>query len=244
MKSFWEIETEKERKGIKPWEGARLLMADLSLDKEGAKRIVPFGMSVGKNPKATMFIANYPKTSFSEPYREAALLVHVKTIFGEGVHCPWMIVDDDTALIYGRELAAFPKKMGEFTFEENENSITASVFRRGVTVFSMEATIGNPHQTVKPVIGRKIYNIGGPGQFFALNPIWMQRSVEDVKESYEAIVSVNIEYSEADPIKDIISGDPENGRFAVIDILNTKYFLPVGIAGPAWFGRTFRLRLT
>ena len=74
-------------------------LADVPLHRAATKRILPLGMKLTDQPTGTLFIVDYTKTSFTIPYKEAALLIKVKTPFGQGVHCPWMVVDDDTALI-------------------------------------------------------------------------------------------------------------------------------------------------
>ena len=89
--------------GGKMWENARFIVADIPIDKTKAKKILPVGMGLYSPPKATIFISDYTKTSFTVPYHEAAFLIHVRTPVGKGLHCCWMIVDDDTALIYGSQ---------------------------------------------------------------------------------------------------------------------------------------------
>jgi acetoacetate decarboxylase len=96
--------------GVKLWEGARFILVDAPVDEKEARRILPWGMKPVDPPMATLFVADYPRTAFSAAYREAAVLIHVKTPFGRGLHCCWMVVDDDTALILGRELLGYPKR--------------------------------------------------------------------------------------------------------------------------------------
>ena len=126
------------------WDDGHFILADVPLDREVAKKILPRGLRLDGSPTATLFIADYHKNSFTVPYKEAAVLIHVRSALGKGVHCCWIIVDDDTALIHGRELLGFPKKMGDFVFEENGDHIKASITRRGVTVLELEGTRGKP----------------------------------------------------------------------------------------------------
>lgn len=226
----------------KLWEDARFILADVPVKRDAIKKLLPFGMRASDPPAATLFIANYTKTAFTVPYKEAAVLVHVRTILGEGYHCCWMPVDDDTALIYGRELLGYPKKMADITFEENGDSINASVTRRGIKVLSMEGKRGAPQSPAPPVFDVKTFNIGGIWQGFAINPVWFENPIEVIHESYEAEVSVQIEDSEFDPLARFLEAKTISGRMAVIDILGSKYFLPIGIAGVRWFANTFNMR--
>jgi len=230
------------RGGAKMWEGARFVLADVPLDGREAKKILPWGLRLDDPPTATLFIADYVKTSFTFPYKEVALLIHVRTLLGRGRHCPWMIVDDDTGMIYGRELLGYPKKFGEFTLDGDDCGVKASISRRGVEVLRMEAEKKDSETSPAPVFDVKTFNAGGPGQLFVFQPIWMFRPREIVTESWSAEVKVTLEESEYDPIAGLVDGAPANGRFVVMDILGSRYNLPVGVAGPRWFVNNFYLR--
>jgi len=224
------------------WEDARFIIAEVLLDEEEVKRILPFGLCSQEPASGFLFISNYTKTNFTVPYKETALLVKVRTLLGKGVHCCWMLVDDDTALIYGRELLGYPKKMAEISFEERDNYVSASVVRRGIKVLSMEGEKGEKQNPAPPVFGYKTFNVGGPGQLFIINPIWLIRPREIIKESYSAKVSIKISPSDYDPIFKLVKGDVVRGRFVVLDIPGTYYNFPVGIAGLWHFARTFFMR--
>ncbi len=130
------------KSGLKLWENARFVMTDVPLDKQEAQKILPLGMKLTESPTATVFVVNYQNTAFTVPYKEAAFLIHVRTPLGKGLHCCWMVVDDDTALILGRELLGYPKKMADIRFEEKGGDVKASVTRRGTRVLAMEAKRG------------------------------------------------------------------------------------------------------
>jgi len=224
------------------WENARFIIAEVPLDRKEAKRILPFGLWLSDPAAGVLFIANYTKTNFTIPYKETGLLINVRTMLGSGVHCCWMLVDDDTALIYGRELLGYPKKMASIAFEENGNHISASVTRRGITVLTMEGDKGQPQNPAPPVFGRKTFNVGGPGQFVGVNPIWLFRPREVIKESCSAKVTVKISPSDYDPISRLVAGDPLRGRIVVTDIPGTRYYIPAGIAGLSHFANSFHMR--
>lgn len=229
-------------RGNKLWDNARFVLADVPLNAKEAKKILPLGLFLTETPTATLFIADYTKTSFTVPYREAAILIHVRTLFGRGVHCPWMVVDDDTAMIYGRELLGYPKKMAQLSFKEENGVINASVSRRGHEILRFETQVGKPLETPKPVFDMKTFNVGGPGGLFAISPIWMFRPKEEIHESYDAASKVTIGDSISDPIKRLVAGDPLHSSMVVMDILGSRYNLPVGLSGLIWFVRSYALR--
>jgi acetoacetate decarboxylase len=242
--NFWINMRERRKKRQNGWDNARLVLADLPLNTEEVKRILPWGIRPSNPPMATFFMADYPEVAFPIfPYKEAALLINVRTVLGQGRHCCWIIVDDDPAMILGRELLGYPKKTGFMEFEENNGNIRGSLFRRSVKVVSIEAVRGERENAPAPVFDYKTFHVGGMGQFMAFNPIWLFRPREIIRESYKADVKMILNDSEFDPIARLVAGKPQNGRIVLMDITgSTPYMLPVGCAGPAWFGRTFNMR--
>ncbi|MFH1137451.1 MAG: acetoacetate decarboxylase family protein [Pseudomonadota bacterium] len=230
------------KNGLKLWDGARFVLADVPVDPREARRILPWGMKLDDSALATLFIADYPKTAFTVPYREAAVLIHVRTPLGKGLHCCWMVVDDDTALILGREYLGYPKKLAVIEYEESAGGVQASASRRGAAVLSLNAVRGARQTDPPPIFDVKTFNAGGPGQFYLIQPIWLFRPREVIHESYEAEVAVSIAESEFDPIGRIASGRPVRGRLAVSDIVGSRYNVPVGLAGPQWVMNTYKMR--
>ena len=230
-------------RGTNLWDNARFVLADVPLDKKETRKILPLGMWTGDNPRGTLFIVDYTRTSFTVPYHEAALLIHVKTPLGKGLHCPWMVVDDDTALIYGREILGYPKKWGDFTFTEKEGHIEAAVRRRGVEVLRFDSVNQEAQARPAPVFDHKTFNVGGPLQFFwLLQPVWMFRPKEVIHESYATEAQVVINDSEYDPLARLISGKAFNTRMVVLDIPRAKYYLFAGLAGFVWYIHSYNLR--
>jgi acetoacetate decarboxylase len=72
-----------------------------------------------------------------------------------------MVVDDDTALILGREVLGFPKKMAEIRLEESEGRAVGTVSRKGVEVMRLEAALTDDEQTPAPFFGRRMVNAIG-----------------------------------------------------------------------------------
>jgi acetoacetate decarboxylase len=225
------------------WEDARFILADVPLKANEARKILPWGMKLTDPPTATLFIADYRKTGFTVPYKESGVLIHVKTLFGTGYHCCWMPVDDDTALIYGRELLGYPKKLAQIDFKETPGEISASVTRRGVKVLSMAGKRGPSQSVPDPVFDVKTFNVGGMGQSFAVNLVWLFRPIEVIHEAYDADVTVKLEESELDPLTTFIEPGVIRGRMAFIDIIASYYMFPVGIAGIKWLSHTFPMRM-
>ena len=229
---------------IKLWEDTTFVLIDVPLHAGHAKKILPLLMGLDKPHRATMFIAKYSRTAFTGTYNEAALLVHVRTPLGKGVYCPWMIVNDDTAMIYGRELLGYPKKMAEIPFVDDGKMITAGLTRRGVNVMSVQAERLKKEDNPGPVLQMKTFNIGGLWQSFAYNPIWLFKPRETIHESFNAKAILDIRYSDYDPIKELLADcqNPMDARIVKTDILGSRMLWPVGFTGARLFSNTFNLR--
>jgi acetoacetate decarboxylase len=229
---------------VKLWEDTTFILVDVPLNPEESNKILPLLMCLDRPHRATFFIAKYGRTAFTGTYNEAALLVHVCTPLGKGVYCPWMIVNDDTALIYGRELLGYPKKMAEIPFDDDGKIINASLTRRGIEVISVSAERVKKEDNPGPVLEMKTFNFGGMWQSFAYNPIWLFKPREVIHESYTAQALLDIRQSDYDPIRDLIADykNPLDARIVKTDILGSRMIWPVGITGVRVFGNTFNLR--
>ena len=242
VRSFLKLFRQLFGRGIKQCENARFLMLEVPLAKDEVRKILPFGMRPSNPPRGVLFVVDYTAPTFTVPYKEAALMVRVRTVLGEGWHCCWMVMDDDTAMIYGREMLAFPKKRAEISFDEDGDRVQASVSRRGIEVVSIDAARETLETAPEPVFDVKTFNVGGMGQFLAFNPVWMFRITETVRESHTANATLRLQESRYDPLQQLIAGQPESGRFVVTDVTGARYLFPVGLAGMKWFSETFFMR--
>jgi acetoacetate decarboxylase len=225
------------------WKDAELLLIDVPLNKELVGEILPFGLWPTQPATGTLVLADYPVFPYGLPYHEAILMIHVRSIFGEGWHCAWILVDSDVALIPGRELLGYPKKMGTFSYSRKKDGISAGVTRRGVKLISVSAKRGAREEKPGPVFARKTYNVGGMGQMYVLSPLIMFNVKENIRESYQAAANLKLNYSVFDPIAEIISGPPVNARMVKIDIVdNDYYFMLWWTGGRSWFLNTFNMR--
>jgi acetoacetate decarboxylase len=222
------------------YDGADFLLIDVPLSPR-ARDLLPLWMSLGPEPRATLVIASYERPTYTDPYRLAALLMHVRTPFGRGVHPVWMIVTDDTAIIYGRDFVGLPKKGGMIEITRDGDRVTARVERKAQRVLSLHATLAGP-APLEPVFDQKVYCIGGIGTLHFMSPVWVMRVREERKSVRHASASIDYGDGPSDPLRSLVTGEPLRARFVTCDVLGLRYLLPVGLAGPRWFVRTFRLR--
>ncbi len=227
-----------------PFQDASMMMMDVPLNRREVKKILPLGLWPTDPPMATMIFADYPIFPYGSPYSEAIMMVHVRTIFGRGIHCNWILVNSDVALIGGRDFLGYPKKLGEITFSQNDSSISVNVTRHGIELISANARRTDPEENPGPVFACKNFNLGGGGQLLALNPILVFHPREVIHESFKAEAELDLNDSGFDPIAALVAGDPVNARIVHMDILlPPKYIFPMCYTGGwRWFLNTFNMR--
>jgi acetoacetate decarboxylase len=72
------------------------------------------------------------------PFNEAVVLVPVTLNGIEGNYVPFIYVTTDEAMIAGREIAGWPKKLADITWERDGDNFTGSVTRWGTTILEIE----------------------------------------------------------------------------------------------------------
>jgi acetoacetate decarboxylase len=122
------------------WRNATVLCADLAIDHRAAEALLPPGLDPVPEARATVFVAHYPFTTFGTVYSEAAVLIYGTDDLGTYLHCPWMVVDDDSALVLGRELLGFPKLLADITLDADGTTLAAHVNRKGHDHVRLEGT--------------------------------------------------------------------------------------------------------
>ena len=143
---------------------ATWLTARVALDADRERAWLPPGLSLASPATATVFVSHFPWTSFGSEYREAGVLFHVRRRFRRAVFCPWMVVDDDVALIAGRELLGYPKKLAErleLDIDRDADEAHAVCERRGVRLVEMHAKLGAELRAddAPPMLGQRVVNV-------------------------------------------------------------------------------------
>jgi acetoacetate decarboxylase len=146
----------------------------VALDERVARRWLPPGVALASPATATVFAAHFPHTSFGSVYDEAGVFFHVKRRLRAAVFCPWMVVTDDVALIVGRELLGYPKKLAKIAFDFGAGAgggegggggagreVSVVVERRGRVVLRLRGRLGDVVDDAPPMLGQRALNVRG-----------------------------------------------------------------------------------
>lgn len=230
------------------WPDAHLVVVDIPVAKSTVDQWLPSPLKTPAVPTATIFVADYPTTSFGVAYRECGVLLHATLRGRPVVHCAWMVVDDDTALILGRELLGFPKKLAEIELHAGDGLVQARVARHGVELLAIHGRLGGPIASAK-AFDLPIANVRGiPSVGPAV--LWRMEVPERFHEGAEASLEINIASSDRDPLASLSTGGMLAGRWLRVDLgvpprsapLIPSGIVPVGLVSPLWLARMYPMR--
>ena len=224
------------------WTNASFIAADVEVDRSAAARWLPGGLRPSKPARATLFIADYPETSFGVVYREAAIVLHARFGLLNVRFCPWMLVDDDVALVLGRELLGYPKKLGEMGFEMDASNLRAHVTRKGCRLFDVTAKLGSLEADPPALIAHRTINAFGA---FGLTPqsLLMFHPREEIIEARGAEVSWTVNGSDADPLRELGIGPVVSAHWYLLNMGGGRIPpVPVRPIGPGFALRNWKLR--
>jgi acetoacetate decarboxylase len=126
--------------------GAEMLTVVWESKPEIVRSLLPMPLKPVRLPVASAFVADYPKTNFSLPYKEAALFLLAEYDGVAGGYCLAMPVTDDMAMAGGREVFGYPKKIADIHFNKQADVVEGWVERHGVRYFRVKAELtGQPN---------------------------------------------------------------------------------------------------
>jgi len=223
------------------FERAHYLAVDLPYDRRAARRWVPWPLRLAPAP-ATLFLAWFPTTSFGSTYREAGLFLWVRRAGrGDAIFCPWMIVDDDVAMITGREILGYPKKLGAIELAIDGDRVSGAATRRGAPLVAMRGRLGEELASPPPMLGVPHRNVrGAMGSVVSTVVAFTPR--ERVVSVRRADLEVEIGGSARDPLHELGLGAPLAGRLHVVDLQAGVPPIPVGVISPLAHVRQWLLR--
>ncbi|QKV74024.1 acetoacetate decarboxylase family protein [Amycolatopsis sp. Hca4] len=227
--------------GTLKYRNAKFLSVTVPVDRQRCDALLPTGLRMGEDATALLFVADYPWTNFNSVYREAALFLNVKHGPFRAAHCPWIVVDEDTALIGGRETLGFPKKIAEIDWVEDDSGVRATVRRRGVELLSLHGVPGEPASSLPPIFDQPFRNVLGT-LGLSVPRLVTFRTADEPLEQRAAEVALTVGGSYTDPLDTLVAGPPRAGHFRRVNMRVGRLPLPVGLVSPAYLLRTHPLR--
>lgn len=201
------------------YRNAHYLAATVAVDAAQMQPWLPPGIRLTEPARADVFTAYFPDCNYGSIYHEAGIFVHIKTRGGKtGIHCPWMILDDDVALILGRELLGYPKKLGDIDWQHNATDIHATASRRGTALLTMGGRLGEEIAGAPPILGRPHRNVSTTAGLFVPWILAFTPTETPIQVRRIADFALVIGGSERDPIDQMGLGEVIDARLHRVDL--------------------------
>lgn len=148
---------------VAEYRSAEMLQAVFRTDPDVVQAVLPKPLVPADEPLGWALVARYPETNFGLSYGEGALFLKAVYKDEPGWYCLAMPVDNDMAMVAGRETAGFPKKIAEeITLERTGSQVMGRVIRRGVEVLHIEAELSDDvSATTLDALGPEVDDLEG-----------------------------------------------------------------------------------
>ena len=166
------------------WKGVQVAVFPFAPDPEAVARILPPGLDPREGlGLITMLCYPWAESYRQHPFNEMVALVPVTCDGVEGNYVPNIYVNTDEALIPGREVAGWPKRLAEVTWERDGNAFSGTVTRWGERILELEGELSGPmpeelramqaQSAATPTFNYKL--IPGPGHEIEVEEITLSR---------------------------------------------------------------------
>ena len=241
MTGYWQRLAGMVAPGEWIYRNAHYLAADMEIDASVARRWVPAPLRLASPAVATVFTGWFPDNTFGSVYNEAGLFLHVEHRGKPAIFSPWMLVDDDVALIVGRDLLGYPKKIGTIDFTIDGDTISGVAQRRGTELLRMEGVLGERVKNPPPILGRPHRNVRS-SLGVAIPKVIAFTPREEVIEVRHADIKVTVGGSERDPLAELGFGRVRASYLHRVNLGARGLPVPVAGVSPLWFLRQLLLR--
>lgn len=205
---------------------------------------------MGRAPTATVFTGYFPKNTFGSVYHEAGVFFHVKHGLRSVIFCPWMLVDDDVALVTGRELLGYPKKLGQIDWSlpadasganREGDRIHGVASRRGTVLIRQEGTLGRLVTGAPPVLGRPHRNVR-TSMGLSLPKLIAFTPEETAIAVREVDLTLEVRGSERDPLHEMGLGKVRRTLLYRVNLGGRSLPIPLHGVSPVWNLKQLLLR--
>lgn len=137
---------------------ARSLAVAFRTDPEVVRELLPPPLQPAAAPRATVSVYDIGRSNCVGAFSGASLNVACSFEGQEGWYCVTMPMSTDTAVIFGRELYAEPKKLAECLLTERGQVVRGTVTRHGITFIEISGLFDAPLADVgRPTLAHHYY---------------------------------------------------------------------------------------
>jgi acetoacetate decarboxylase len=223
----------------------RSLAVTFDTDPEVLAELIPAPLAPGERPTVSVAIGNVRRSNCVGPFMSCVVNLPCTYQGAPGVYALTMPMSTDTAVLFGRELFAEPKKLAAIRLDETatENGRIEAVgrcTRHGITYIEIGGRFAGPPEPVdQPLIGHNYfvkYLPAADGRGLAFNPQLIRVTHRiTIHQQVAGEVSVTFRESVHDPIIDVPVQSVGTARLAelqtitsaeVVETIPAQRFLP------------------
>ena len=140
VKSSEDIRRLQEIQGAPSFLEARSLSMTFLTDPDVVAELLPPPLEPGPEPRASVAVYTIGRSNCVGAFDGASINLSCRYRGEEGLYCLTMPMSTDTAINFGRELYAEPKKLAECRVIERGRFVQGTVTRHGITYIELNGT--------------------------------------------------------------------------------------------------------
>ena len=117
-------------------------------DPEVVRELLPPPLEPAAEPRASVAVYEIGSSNCVGAFNGASINLACRHNGEDGLYCVTMPMSTDTAIVFGRELYAEPKKLAECTVLQRGRFVHGRVTRHGITYIELTGTFDEPLQDV------------------------------------------------------------------------------------------------
>jgi acetoacetate decarboxylase len=206
VKSAEEIRDLLQRHAEPAFLDRRGLAIQFETEPEFVRAVLPPPLEPAERPLASVGLSAFGASNCVGPFNGGAITVRCRYGDLEGQYCITMPMNTDTAVIYGRELYAEPKKLAAVTVEREGNRARATVARLGITTIALTADLTEPIPDGSSEVNNFYFKftIRADGTGLDHDPLLVcVRTTSTVRNAMRGTGTITFAESRHDPVSDI-----------------------------------------
>ncbi|KAA0233390.1 MAG: acetoacetate decarboxylase [Acidimicrobiales bacterium] len=192
------------------WKGVRMVAFPFAPVAETVERILPPAFEPGDGLGMITMLSYPPGETGIHPFNELVVLVPVRLGDIEGNYVPYIYVTTDEALIAGREIAGWPKRLADISWQREGTRFEGRVTRWGRPILTLEGELQGPlpvdaagsAAADAPTLNYKL--IPGPAGEIEIEEITLTRLEMQPRDMELGSATVSSENGPDDPLADLI----------------------------------------
>ena len=197
----------------------RSISATFLTDPAVIAELLPAPLEPASDPRVSVSVSEIRRSNCVGPFNGASVNIACRYGGEDGLYCLAMPMNADTAVIFGREVYAEPKKLADIRLTQDGAHVRGTVTRHGITYIDLLGTFADPMQEVeRESISRHYYFkyfLAADGSGLAADPELVRVTHRGVAHRVaRGNVTITFRESRHDPVIDLPVLSVEGGAWS------------------------------